>query len=109
MTIQSLKNLPKKADLNVELNQLFESVTIHVGEELVKRDEIFNAELKKRDDRIDRLEKKLEEFQSRNINSRATPNPPLQNYVPEIFPSNNKDKEDIDICLIGDSLTKHSI
>ena len=111
VTKQALENLPTKADLNAELQQLFESVTIHVGEELLKRDKIFNAELKQRDMRIEALEKKMDELQLQNHNiiNAPTESAPVNQpvYSPEVFPAGSAQKEDVDVCLIGDSIIKH--
>ena len=107
-TKESLLNLPTKSDLNSELQQLFESVTIHVGEELAKRDAKFESELKIRDDRISNLEQKMDEIikQEKKFPSSDKPQQPSV-YVPQKFQSEDRAREDIDVCLIGDSLIRH--
>ena len=107
-TKQSLLNLPTKADLNSELQQLFESVTIHVGEELAKRDKKFTAELKLRDERIDKLEAQIQELCQNNKSAPETEHSRQTTYAPELFSTvENSQKENVDLCLIGDSIVKH--
>ena len=111
-TKKSLENLPTKGDLNNEMQQLFESVTIYVNEELQKRDnridtlkKEFDLELKKRDEHIDKLGRQLHELvknEKRNI-----VNTTQDNFIEEKFSSRSDEKEDVDVVLIGDSIIRH--
>ena len=104
-----ISHLPTKGDLSSELNELFESVTIFV-----------NEEIKKRDDKIENLEKKINELTEKQleIENKITKiekneiqrSPTAKQTVDTNKPVESKqihEKKEVDVCLIGDSIIRH--